>query len=242
MATSTKASTRAPRPGDGPAAAARKPAGATAVQKVIEAITEGVKDGRYAPGQRLVEADLTGELGVSRGPLREALGRLVAEGILENEPYRGAVVRKLTRADVVDLFQIREVLEGEAARLAAGAIDEGDHRRRMEASLATLDKFKARPDTLAYMDENTRFHELVVDLSGNLLLARLIGQLQVHAFRLLLRRLILESSAMPDSIAGHEAVANAILAGDGRTAEREMRRHVRRSGAMVLRNGDRVLL
>jgi DNA-binding GntR family transcriptional regulator len=214
----------------------------TAVQAVIDAITEGVKEGRYAPGQRLVEADLTRELGVSRGPLREALGRLVAEGVVENEPYRGAVVRKLTRADVVDLFQIREVLEGEAARLAALAIDEGDHRRRMLASLEALATFKRRPDTIAYMDENTRFHELVVELSGNKLLARLIGQLQVHAFRLLLRRLISESSAVADSIQEHEAVAEAILAGDGRAAEREMRRHVRRSGAMVLRNAERVLL
>ena len=86
---------------------------------MIEAITDGVKDGRYAPGQRLVEADLTAELGVSRGPLREALGRLAAEGVLELEPYRGAVVRRLTREDVEDLFSVREVLEGEAARLAA---------------------------------------------------------------------------------------------------------------------------
>jgi DNA-binding GntR family transcriptional regulator len=228
----------APNPGS--AAAARRTA-TTAVDSVIEAITEGVKDGRYAPGQRLVEADLTRELGVSRGPLREALGRLAAEGILVNEPYRGAVVRKLTRADIVDLFQIREVLEGEAARLAALSVDEGYHRRRVTASLKTLERFKRRPDTFAYMDENTRFHDLVVELGGNKLLARLIGQLQVHAFRLLLRRLVAESDAVGDSIREHEAVARAILAGDGRAAEREMRKHVRRSGQMVLRNAERVL-
>jgi DNA-binding GntR family transcriptional regulator len=222
------------------AAAARRTA-ATAVDSVVEAITEGVKDGRYAPGQRLVEADLTRELGVSRGPLREALGRLAAEGIVVNEPYRGAVVRKLTRADIVDLFQIREVLEGEAARLAALSIAEGDHRRRVAASLKTLERFKRRPDTYAYMDENTRFHDLVVELSGNKLLARLIGQLQVHAFRLLLRRLVAESDAVGDSIREHESVARAILAGDGRAAEREMRKHVRRSGRMVLRTAERVL-
>ncbi|HZP29213.1 MAG TPA: GntR family transcriptional regulator [Acidimicrobiia bacterium] len=223
-----------------PDRAARRTA-TTAVEAVIEAITDGVKDGRYVPGQRLVEADLTRDLGVSRGPLREALGRLAAEGIVENEPYRGAVVRRLTRADVVDLFQIREVLEGEAARLAARAIDEGDHRRRMAASLRTLERFKRRPDTFAYMDENTRFHELVVELGGNKLLARLIGQLQVHAFRLLLRRLVADGNAVDDSIREHEAVAHAILDGDGRAAERAMRRHVRRSGEMVLRNAERVL-
>jgi DNA-binding GntR family transcriptional regulator len=224
-----------------PDSAAARRTVTTAVDSVIEAITEGVKDGRYAPGQRLVEADLTRELGVSRGPLREALGRLAAEGIVVNEPYRGAVVRKLTRADVVDLFQIREVLEGEAARLAALSIDDGDHRRRVAASLKTLERFKRRPDTYAYMDENTRFHDLVVELSGNQLLARLIGQLQVHAFRLLFRRLVAESDAVGDSIREHEAVARAILAGDGRAAEREMRKHVRRSGRMVLRNAERVL-
>jgi DNA-binding GntR family transcriptional regulator len=199
---------------------------------VIDAITEGVKEGRYAPGQRLVEADLTRELGVSRGPLREALGRLASEGILEIEPYRGAIVRKLSRADVVDLFQIREVLEGEAARLA----DEGDNRHRLELAAKVMDTYKNKNDTFAYMDENTRYHELIVDLSGNKLLARLIVQLQVHAFRLLFRRLIIEGSAMDNSITEHDAVATAILAGDARGAERQMRRHVRRSGEMVLRS------
>ena len=209
---------------------------ATAVQSVIDAITEGVKEGRYAPGQRLVEADLTRELGVSRGPLREALGRLASEGILEIEPYRGAIVRKLSRADVVDLFQIREVLEGEAARLAALLIDEGDNRHRLELAAKVMDTYKSRNDTFAYMDENTRYHELIVDLSGNKLLARLIVQLQVHAFRLLFRRLIIEGSAMDNSITEHDAVTSAILAGDARAAERQMRRHVRRSGEMVLRS------
>lgn len=215
------------------------PSRATAVQAVVDAIIEGVKEGRYAPGQRLVEADLTAELGVSRGPLREALGRLAAEGVLEIEPYRGALVRRLSRADVVDLFQIREVLEGEAARLAATLIDEGDHRARLEAGIGAVDRYRDRSDSIAYMDENSRFHELIVELSGNKLLARLIGQLHVHAFRLLFRRMVVEDTAVENSIADHDAVASAILAGDPRAAERAMRQHVRRSGEMVLRTAER---
>jgi len=215
------------------------PARATAVQSVVDAIVEGVKDGRYAPGQRLVEADLTAELGVSRGPLREALGRLAAEGVLEIEPYRGALVRRLGREDVLDLFQIREVLEGEAARLAATLIDEGDHRARLVAAIAAVDGFLDRNDSVGYMDENSRFHELIVELSGNKLLARLIGQLQVHAFRLLFRRMVVEDTAVENSIAEHDQVAAAILAGDPRAAERAMRHHVRRSGEMVLRAAER---
>jgi DNA-binding GntR family transcriptional regulator len=209
------------------------------VQSVVDAIVEGVKEGRYAPGQRLVEADLTAELGVSRGPLREALGRLAAEGVLEIEPYRGALVRRLGREDVLDLFQIREVLEGEAARLAATLIDEGDHRPRLVAAIAAVDGFLDRNDSVGYMDENSRFHELIVELSGNKLLARLIGQLQVHAFRLLFRRMVVEDTAVENSIAEHDQVAAAILAGDARAAERAMRHHVRRSGEMVLRTAER---
>ncbi|HEX6313021.1 MAG TPA: GntR family transcriptional regulator [Acidimicrobiia bacterium] len=212
---------------------------ATAVESVMEAITEGVKDGRYAPGQRLVEADLTAQLGVSRGPLREALGRLAAEGLLELEPYRGAVVRKLTREEVVDLFRVRELLEGEAARLAALRIDEGDHRRRLEAGIDAVDAFRRQGDRLGYMDENARFHELIVELSGNRLLARMIGQLHVHAFRLLIQRMVVDGSAVEDSIRDHDEVATAIRAGDARGAERAMRAHVRRSGEMVLRTAER---
>jgi DNA-binding GntR family transcriptional regulator len=215
------------------------PTRATAVQSVVDAIIEGVKDGRYAPGQRLVEADLTAELGVSRGPLREALGRLAAEGVLEIEPYRGALVRRLSRDDVVDLFQIREVLEGEAARLAAINIEQADHRERLETAIAAVDRFRDRNDSLAYMDENSRFHELIVELSGNKLLARLIGQLQVHAFRLLFRRMVVEDTAVANSIAEHDDVAAAILAGNARAAERSMREHVRRSGEMVMRTAER---
>jgi DNA-binding GntR family transcriptional regulator len=210
----------------------------TAVESVIEAITEGVKDGRYAPGQRLVEADLTAELGISRGSLREALGRLAAEGMLELEPYRGAVVRRLSPEDVQDLFNIREVLEGEAARLAALRIDEGSNRASLEREMAVVDGFRGRNDTMAYMDENERFHELVVELSGSKLLARLIPQLQVHAFRLLFRRMIVEDSAMPNSIDEHAEVAAAILSGDAKAAERAMRVHVRRSGELSVRTAE----
>jgi DNA-binding GntR family transcriptional regulator len=211
----------------------------TAVETVIAAITDGVKEGRYAPGQRLVEADLTAELGISRGPLREALGRLAAEGVLEIEPYRGAVVRRLSREDVQDLFQVREVLEGEAARLAASRIDQGENRQRLEHEIAVVDGFRARGDTFTYMDENDRFHELIVELSGSRLLARLIPQLQVHAFRLLFRRMALEDTAMENSIREHDDVTAAILAGNTKAAERAMRVHVRRSGEMILRTAER---
>ncbi|QJX02130.1 GntR family transcriptional regulator [Alcanivorax sp. IO_7] len=95
---------------------------------VIEAICKGIGSGRYVPGQRLVEADLTRELGVSRGPVREALKRLAAERIITLTRHKGAYIRSLGREEVRDLLQNIEVLLGLAARLAAQRIDQADHR------------------------------------------------------------------------------------------------------------------
>jgi len=206
---------------------------ATAVDTVVAAIVEAIKVGRYAPGQRLVEADLTEELGVSRGPLREAFGRLAAEGLLEIEPYRGALVRRMTRDDLADLYQVREVLEGQAAALAAAHIDEGDNRARLTAALAEMSAQHSGTDISGYMDLNERFHALLVELSGNELLARVVAQLQVQAFRLFYRSLA-DAAAREQSVTDHEAVAAAVLAGDPARAERAMRRHVRRAGQTAL--------
>lgn len=200
----------------------------TAVDTVTAEIIDGIKYGRYVPGQRLVEADLTSELGVSRGPLREAFGRLAAEGLLEIEPYRGALVRRLRREDIIEVFEVREALEGQAAALAAARIGLGENRAALDNALAQMRDQRARTDTVDYMDLNEQFHALIVDLSGNRTLTRLVGQLQVQVFRLFYRRLA-DAAARERSIDDHVDVAGAILAGDSVAAERAMRAHVRAS-------------
>ena len=87
--------------------------------QVAQVLLDGIKSGRIVPGQRLIEADLTSELRVSRGPVREALKRLSAEGLVRLIPHRGAYIRKLTRREVMDILVIQETLTALAARLAA---------------------------------------------------------------------------------------------------------------------------
>jgi DNA-binding GntR family transcriptional regulator len=205
----------------------------TAVDAVVSAIVEAIKVGRYVPGQRLVEADLTEELGVSRGPLREAFGRLAAEGLLEIEPYRGALVRRMTRDDLRDLYQVREAVEGQAAALAAARIDEGGNRARLTRALAEMSEQHGGLDIPGYMDISEHFHSLIVELSGNELLAHVVAQLQVQAFRLFYRSLA-DATAREKSVTDHEAVAAAVLAGDPSRAERAMRRHVRHTAQAAL--------
>src|SRR5918993_1901760 len=114
------------------------PARGETVDYVLEHLRNCVIQGRYAPGQRLIEADLTRDLRVSRGPLREAFRRLSAEGLLESVPHRGAVVRRLTLREMKELFQIRVQLESLAAQLAAEAIANPAIRERFEQDIAPI--------------------------------------------------------------------------------------------------------
>src|SRR6267143_6057203 len=98
---------------------------------VVNAIIRGVHAGRLVPGQRLVEADLTRNLGVSRGPVREALKRLAAEGVVTLNRHRGAYLRVLTRAEVYETLVVLEVLTGLMARLAAETVNRGGHARQI---------------------------------------------------------------------------------------------------------------
>ncbi len=204
----------------------------SAVQQIVELLRESIKDGRIVAGQRLVENDLTREYGVSRGPLREAFAHLAAEGLIEIAPHRGALVRKLDRSEIADLFGMREVLEGEGARLAARNIDHGTNRARFEEAWARIQETAAGGDPVAYVDENEHFHDLIVDLAGNQLLVRHVEMLRLQVFRLQFRR-SMNSPSRERSMADHTDVAAAILAGDERAAELAMRAHVRKGAVEI---------
>src|SRR5689334_7203755 len=112
------------------------------VSAMFDVLRNGIMRGEFAPNQRLVEADLIRKFGVSRGPVREALSRLAADGLVIMEPHRSAVVRPLTRESLASAFQLRELIEGLAARLAAEGVRRDPSRaegmRRKLAKLADM--------------------------------------------------------------------------------------------------------
>lgn len=223
-----------------PSRAAARAAGGgaqTVVDYAIEAIKHGILEGEYAPGQRLIEAELTQRLGVSRGPLREALRRLAADGLIDIEPYRGATVTRLSRAGLADLFQVREVLEGLAARLAAERIDVDGNRARAERMRDELRRPPEAADANAYLEDNDRFHQFVIDLSGNTVLARQVSQLQLPPMRSAFFRLI-NAELNAQSVAQHAAILDAVLEGDAGRADRAMADHVRRTALISHRLPD----
>jgi len=202
------------------------------VETVAEAIREEIKTGRLAPGQRLIESDLCAAVGASRTSIREAVGRLEAEGLIEVEHQKGARVRRLTSQDALNIYQIREALEGTAARLAAQNIGKGDYKARLKA---LEKKFRAENDSSpgVYLRYNEQFHRLIVEMSENNRLIRMVEQLQHAAFLMLIQAVSTPQAAMR-AHEEHELILSAILDGDGTRAERAMRAHIRRTGDDVL--------
>ncbi|PWB62898.1 MAG: GntR family transcriptional regulator [Bradyrhizobiaceae bacterium] len=200
----------------------------TTVGHVVTHLKDGIFYGRYAPGQRLIEADLTRELGVSRGPLREAFRRLTAEGLIESVPNRGAIVRRLTATETQELFQIRTALEALAARLAAHTIASPGVRARFEAAIAPIWSDRPRDTPSTYLDENRVFHQAVADASGNEQLAALVRQLQLPLIMFQLSG-ALTPETLAKSNAEHRAIAGAILAGDAAAAAAAITAHLDRA-------------
>ncbi|KXX62851.1 GntR family transcriptional regulator [Rhodococcus koreensis] len=204
----------------------------TAVQRAVHAIREGIRSGRFVPGQRLIEPDLTRELGVGRNALREALAQLGSDGLVKLEPHRGASIRRLTREDVAHFYQVREALEGMSARLAASNIDLPGHRERLEAAVTTAREVAAQYDQPRYLDENFRFHRVIVELTENPRLIELTDRLETQTFRLQFR----SAQAQFDySMAEHEEIAAAILSGDSDRAESLMRSHLQHTCSEILK-------
>ncbi|MCV7424509.1 GntR family transcriptional regulator [Mycobacterium yunnanensis] len=206
----------------------------------MAAVRDGIRDGRYIPGQRLVENDVMAELGVGRNALREAFSRLRSDGFVVVEAHRGASVRRLSRRDVAHLYDLREALESLAARLAAQGIHTPGHRERLIDATATMRDVAHTDDLASYVDENLRFHRVIVGLSGHDRLTELVDQLHIQTFRVQFRQVLADTSPhMRDrSVVEHQAVADAILGGDAARAEEGMRSHLQHMRADVMRLPD----
>lgn len=198
-----------------------------AVDEVFETIRQGIITGRFAPGQRLVIRDLEGEIGYSRSTFREAFRRLAAERLVSLVPNRGVAVQRLTPQEMADLFEIRELLEGHAARRAAERIGEADHRRRFSAM---WDKVRRGDpaDRAAVIANNQLFHGAIVELSGNTRLPEMLDRLQIPILMFQWRTIMTRQEA-EQSQAEHETIASAILEGRPDQAESAMRKHVQRA-------------
>lgn len=194
-------------------------------ERVHAHLREEIVTNRLPAGTVLQETALAAELGVSRGPLREAIGRLAAEGLVVVRPRRGAVVRALSKEEFLEAYQVREALEVMAARLAAARL--GPHElSRLEELTAAMSEHAGRDEVDAFFEANAAFHTALVDASGNRRLRELYGQLlgQMNRYR---RRSLALRGSLRQSVAEHRAILEALDARDADRAAQLVGDHIR---------------
>ncbi len=189
---------------------------------VSETLRNDVQTGRYNPGDRITEQEVAARLGVSRTPVREALRRLESEGLVVSLPWRGVVVAELDRSQVLELYAMREVLEGTAARFAAQHADDAEIDVMRDILSRQAD---AGDDGDLAARINRDLHEAIYDAARNrYLLATLHGLRNALA---LLKGTTFAATGRPDAaLSEHRAIVNAIAKRDGDKAERAARRHI----------------
>ena len=188
-----------------------------------ELIREAIIDGRLVPGERLKEEELAHELGISRTPVREALLVLQAEGLVDAAPNRGAAVRAHDAGDLDDLYQLRALLEGYAARRAASRIT----FEQIASLWASCDRFDTISDRSVreLVKENLLFHNMILEAAGSARAASMVRK--VIELPLVYKSYIWYS---PDqkriSAHYHRQITKALEAGDAERAELVMKEHV----------------
>jgi DNA-binding GntR family transcriptional regulator len=205
-------------------------------ERVFVELRQAIVEGRIPPGSKLSEPVLAADYAVSRAPLREAIGRLEALGLVERRPRIGARAVKLTGAGLMELYEIREALEGTAARLAA--------ERMSDAAIADLQALMARhrdevarEHGQAYFQQagDLDFHYRIVASSGNARLTRILCDDLYHLMRMYRCQFGMKSDRAREALTEHGRIVDAIAERDGELAEWLMRRHILASRRSVER-------
>lgn len=212
----------------------RCPPGQSIQLSVTNGIRAKITAGDMRSGASLSEIALAEEFGVSRTPVREALKQLQTEGLVEIRPRVGTFVTTPSRLEINELFQMKEILEGAAARLLAlrGEVPELEALRD---NVTRSDQAVATGDAEAYAVLVDEFHDLIIRGAANRKLAHHHGMLMNQlAYSRLVRTSLSLPGRLVESDAEHRRIVEMVAAKDGTTAERVMREHVRASQQALL--------
>lgn len=199
------------------------------VDQVYQALLDAISDGSLAPGARITQEEVAQQLAVSRQPVLQALRLLKQDGLVLDAPGRGVQVAPLDAASIVRVYQVRGALDALAARLAA------DRHTRLDPKLIERGRKAAQGrDTRALIEADFAFHDAVYDAADNPLIRR-----SAHLHWSHIRRAMgasLQRSSVRDTVWDeHQAIAEAIAAGDAPRAELLMRQHCERAADHMAR-------
>ena len=200
-------------------------------ENVTDLIRRAIIEGRLEADSELNQAQLAERLGISRGPVREALGRLEQEGLIRNVPYKGVYVTPLSPAYVRELFSLRAALETFAVGLAIGRLQPDD----LDALENTVEEMRAAArsdDGLKLVDLDIVFHRQLIEMSRHELLKKTWTPLEIGVQRCVYARHKIYSS-LDEVVGTHPSLIGAIAERDGDRAQEILREHILEAGEII---------
>lgn len=209
----------------------------TLSEQVFRALQASIVEGQLLPGSKISEPELARVYGISRGPLREALHRLEGQRLLVRIPHVGARVVSLTPAELLELYEVRESLEGMACRLAAQRMSESaiDELREVLAAHERDESFQAGINYVQ-QEGDFDFHYRIIQGSGNKTLMKLLCDELYHLVRMYRIRFSATPNRPQQAFTEHYRILDAIANRDGELAELLMRRHIAKSRRNIERH------
>jgi DNA-binding GntR family transcriptional regulator len=192
---------------------------------VYEELRTAILDLRLPPGSPLREATLANQLGVSKTPVREAIMRLEQEGLAESQSFRGAVVSGYSRSDLIEIYEVRELLEVAAVRDATLSMQDAD-RKAIAKLMEESKRLLAESDSDQLVKAITDFDTFFYDRIKNSRIQAMIGNIQAHLTRIGLLTAVIPGR-IAASVSEHARIVEAVLARDPEAAALYMRDHIR---------------
>ncbi len=194
---------------------------------IFEKIREDILNGMYDPGEKIVEAKLADELGVSRTPVREALKQLELDGLVENIPNRGVIVKGVTAQDIKDIYTIREAIEGIAAKWSVERMSQ-EELDSLKEIYELMEFYTFKNDVDKIFELNTRFHELIYMATNSRFLEHVLRDFQLFIKTTRYESLKSEGR-MENTLKEHKEILDAFINRDQETAVKKIIEHISHS-------------
>lgn len=201
--------------------------------RVYSKVRENILNGAYEPGENLIEMRLASELNVSRTPVREAIRQLELEGLVESIPNKGVIVKGINEKDMKDIYKIRLLLEGLAARWAVKKISE-ESIKELEETYELMEFYTKKEDIENIEKLNTQFHQIIYEAASSNVLLHILKDFQVY-IRLARHESLGVPGRMKKSLMEHKEILEAIKNRDEDLAEKYLTNHVKNSSENVLK-------
>jgi DNA-binding GntR family transcriptional regulator len=211
------------------------PKAALMPEAVYQQLKTAILTGVFRPGQTLRQEDVARQLGVSRGPLREALPKLEAEGMIIATPHRGCTVVSLAPAEIMEIFELRAMLEASLAKAAARKKEPDAVRRLREiaSTMRSLEVSTIEADQKRWFDLNYELHEILLAVAGRRHHLRVLQIVRALA-EPYIRMEIGLAGGFVEAQEEHEGLIDAFAAGDCETLEKLTREHVQRTAQRII--------